>query len=125
MLYCDIEVESSGVPVVLRAVPDVASVVVLVGELVPPVIMLVVMLIVVVEVVVPIGYPVAMVVVVGDVWDSVEGPPFPGCGIPLDGAVVNTTPNDEVTVGGDPPAVDNVFELAGRLRAMRQSAKRK
>jgi hypothetical protein len=35
--------------------------------------------------------------------------------------LVDAKPDDEVTVGGDPPAVDIVFELAAELRAMRQS----
>lgn len=38
----------------------------------------------------------------------------------MDSVPVDAKP-DEVTVGGDPPAVDVVFELVAELRAIRQS----
>ena len=46
----------------------------------------------------------------------------------MDDVVADGTPDDEVTVGGDPPAVDIdiviVIELPPELRAIRQSVNR-
>jgi hypothetical protein len=99
-------------------VPVVALVGLLVTVLIVPVMIPVIALVVMLGGVVDIVVPVGLVVVV-IVWEAEEGATGPVTELPVGDVPVDGMPDDEVTVGGDPPAVDIdiVVKLPAELRA--------